>query len=617
MASHGLGNLKIVLSKLNWERHSMHMKNMPLAQKAFLAMTALSCMACVTFAADGKIKTSDSTFAPAVTTDSTLVLGVNFSRQQLFKIADDIVSRMLKMPEADKRSIDEVRRKIDAFKRDPLEEAPKDVCDALEECGLRNVYPRWAVLSLEGPLQIVDDSLTLDQMALAISADMDLGKTISVIQKKMAEMGGDSASFQEISVGNEKAWQIVPKDSDVAMKMRSANVNPHLASLDGKLLLLAMSRNILEKQIRLYRKGEGKRDSDASHGFSAADGELLRFHVSGIGSMIKGRVSFPAMRNTKQGGLAEVASIIEEIVTGLQTLSVDINVLQGGTVGLNMCLEAATEDDAELIRTLVGAVLVIAKTFVSRSPEMPKEAVDALKSLHIGGLDNKIELRCADVMLILGKSLFPAVLSARRSANTPTMSMKGRNLFLAITQANIEREAAGLAAIWPRTSASDDEDKNDIAGKTYLKSTDYFKDLFDMPNHGKAEWTPYVNCDMDVVGKDFDLWCVAANITDKTPDCIPVLISANFNPELLTLKWDGSLNRKTLLPIGPAHGAVKSPLGDKAITVVRKDGSAQIINANDLTYETLYKGQPFDLTNAETPVIYLTPKGIATPATRR
>ena len=347
------------------------------------------------------------------------------------------------------------------------------------------------------------------------------------------------------------------------------------------------------------------------------DGELLRFHVSGIGSMIKGRVSFPAMRNTKQGGLAEVASIIEEIVTGLQTLSVDINVLQGGTVGLNMCLEAATEDDAELIRTLVGAVLVIAKTFVSRSPEMPKEAVDALKSLHIGGLDNKIELRCADVMLILGKSLFPAVLSARRSANTPTMSMKGRNLFLAITQANIEREAAGLAAIWPRTSASDDEDKNDIAGKTYLKSTDYFKDLFDMPNHGKAEWTPYVNCDMDVVGKDFDLWCVAANITDKTPDCIPVLISANFNPELLTLKWDGSLNRKTLLPIGPAHGAVKSPLGDKAITVVRKDGSAQIINANDLTYETLYKGQPFDLTNAETPVIYLTPKGIATPATRR
>lgn len=234
------------------------MKNMPLAQKAFLAMTALSCMACVTFAADGKIKTSDSTFAPAVTTDSTLVLGVNFSRQQLFKIADDIVSRMLKMPEADKRSIDEVRRKIDAFKRDPLEEAPKDVCDALEECGLRNVYPRWAVLSLEGPLQIVDDSLTLDQMALAISADMDLGKTISVIQKKMAEMGGDSASFQEISVGNEKAWQIVPKDSDVAMKMRSANVNPHLASLDGKLLLLAMSRNILESRFACTARGKAK-----------------------------------------------------------------------------------------------------------------------------------------------------------------------------------------------------------------------------------------------------------------------------------------------------------------------------------------------------------------------
>jgi hypothetical protein len=50
---------------------------------------------------------------------------------------------------------------------------------------------------------------------------------------------------------------------------------------------------------------------------------------------------------------------------------------------------------------------------------------------------------------------------------------------------------------------------------------------------------------------------------------------------------------------------------------VRKGGSVQIIKDKALTYATLYCGRSFDLTNAETPVVYLTPKGIAQPATRK
>ena len=53
------------------------------------------------------------------------------------------------------------------------------------------------------------------------------------------------------------------------------------------------------------------------------------------------------------------------------------------------------------------------------------------------------------------------------------------------------------------------------------------------------------------------------------------------------------------------------------IIVVRKGGSVQIIKDEDLTYATLYCGRSFDMTSAETPVVYLTPKGIAKPITRK
>ena len=214
----------------------MKMKNKFLLRKVALALAAWSSMVCATFAADGKGKASDSAFAPTITSGSTLALGVNFSRQQLFKIADSILGHLLKMPEADKKSINELRQKIEACKRDPWADAPQDVLDFLKECGLRDVYPRWAVLSLDGPLPIDSENLNLERMALAIAADVDLEKLISAVSKKMAADDDDSVSFQKILVGGEKAWQIVPKDGDIVRGMSAVNANPHLASLDGKLL---------------------------------------------------------------------------------------------------------------------------------------------------------------------------------------------------------------------------------------------------------------------------------------------------------------------------------------------------------------------------------------------
>jgi hypothetical protein len=160
----------------------------------------------------------------------------------------------------------------------------------------------------------------------------------------------------------------------------------------------------------------------------------------------------------------------------------------------------------------------------------------------------------------------------------------------------------------------------------FKSATEYFSHLFDIKKFGTAEWDPYVNCDVGVLGKNAVEgktlraeeieWCVAANVTDEMPDNIPVLVSANFNPKYLLRKWDRSMSAGTL-PIGPKSGAAKSLLGDKAIVVVYKGGASKVIKQKDLTYEALYNRQPFDLTKQEAQLLYLTPNGVVEPSGRQ
>ena len=59
------------------------------------------------------------------------------------------------------------------------------------------------------------------------------------------------------------------------------------------------------------------------------------------------------------------------------------------------------------------------------------------------------------ILGILMGALFPAISSAMVKANLSACGMRGRNLFVAITSANTEREALGLGNVWPKTQAED------------------------------------------------------------------------------------------------------------------------------------------------------------------
>ena len=384
-----------------------------------------------------------------------------------------------------------------------------------------------------------------------------------------------------------------------------------------------MSRNALEKQIRLYRTGEGK--GDALGDFSAADGELLRLHLSGIGDLVRWNVSRNDLRVINR-----VIANGDQLVCGLRNFDVKTTVRPDGLLSDSLRLETESEKDADTLRTLAKTGLMTAKARMARESAVPPGLTKLIDDVTIGGADGQVEIKCVGmgVFLLSGAALLPAVSAATLNANATALAMTGRNLNLGIVRANAEREMDGNASLWPRTEAAMNTGRDGVSGRAYGSSTEYFRALFDMANYGTAEWRPAVDggllsalwgagvpaMDNGSLEERNVAWIVAANVTDETPDFMPVLISANFNPALLLRKCNGStFANKTRLPIGPKSGATKSLLGDKAIVIVRKNGAAEKIKANFLTYGVLYSHQEFDLTDMELPLKYLTPTGVVEP----
>ena len=212
------------------------------------------------------------------------------------------------------------------------------------------------------------------------------------------------------------------------------------------------------------------------------------------------------------------------------------------------------------------------------------------------------------ILGILMGALFPAISSAMLSANTSAMAMRGRNLFVAITQCNTDREGAGLPKIWP-TDTQDGYDGDDKTLVGQSSSSEYFKYLFDFDNKkNAANWKPYVDVDIGVLsgggvpgaGTTFDqnnvAWLVCKNVADEMADCIPVLVSRNVSYNDLNSPLGGSVqgNETTEVPCGNGKGAKDTPFGNKAWVLVRKGGGTAVIKAKYSRVGVVFNQQGFD-----------------------
>ena len=549
---------------------------------------------------------------PLVRKDAQFVIGVNLDKEQAFKIVDAYKQLVFNVAKLEREDIEKAEEKIATYKQDLFADIPPDGRKFIDKSGLRDADVRWAVLSMDS-LKVVDGVPQMDGFSCAIGGKADLKKLISAIQ----EEPDVEISFEEMTLEGEKVWRVAPQKEKGIKEMNKAHVDPHVTSLDGGLVLVAMSRDALAKQIRLYRKGEGKGDSLGR--FSAADGELMLFHISNIGDLLR--------RNISRRDLQMINQVIpdgDELVCGLRSLDIETAVRPDGMMSDAIRLETASEKDADKLRTLAKTGLMTASAQMAREPNVPENLKKVFENVKIGGTDGRVDIQCGSIGLpgIMAGALFPAISSAMLNAQTTAMAMNGRKLHQAITLANTSRETAGKGTVWPRTVK--EEGGDDLSGRAFNSATEYFNVLFDMAHYGTSEWSPHLEVlDVGVLGKKAAVgkaitatgleWCIAANVTEEMPDSTPVLISANFNPALLRHKWDGVSGGSVTLPIGPASGAAKSLFGDKAIVVVRKGGMVDTIKKKYLTYDVLYRRQSFDLTNTNPPLVYLTPTGVAVP----
>ena len=218
------------------------------------------------------------------------------------------------------------------------------------------------------------------------------------------------------------------------------------------------------------------------------------------------------------------------------------------------------------------------------------------------------------ILGILMGALFPAISSAMLSANTAAMAMRGRNLFVAITQCNTDREAAGLQNVWPQQSTEGlDEDDARLIGAT--TSTDFFKYLFDFENKGNAaNWKPFVDVDIGVLSgggvqgasgttlnPENVAWLVLKNYASEMADVVPVLMSRNAARSevnsALGSKVEG--NESTEVKCGNGAGEKDTPFGDKAWVLIRKGGASQVIKARYSKWSVIFNHQGFDNSNLE------------------
>lgn len=221
------------------------------------------------------------------------------------------------------------------------------------------------------------------------------------------------------------------------------------------------------------------------------------------------------------------------------------------------------------------------------------------------------------ILGILMGALFPAISSAMLSANTSAMAMRGRNLFVAITQCNTEREGAGLQAVWPQSDTEGlDEDDKKVIGAT--SSTEFFKYLFDLDTDAKDRQS-FVDVDISCLSgggvpgmtgstlqKKNVGWLVVKNLSSEVSDVVPALVTRNVDFDTLgsNLKtYDGSKTGD--VKCGVKGGDYSTPFGNKAWVMVRKGGGTQVVKAKYSKLPVIFNRQSFDNTALANALEYL------------
>ena len=325
-------------------------------------------------------------FAPAVRDDAALSVVVGIDKEQLWRLAETFLDKLIAATGDADGELKAAKAELAQYKKNPFKDLPPgDVASFLKESGVLDADYRWAVLSMDSIPDMNGGTGGIpDGLSLAIAGNIDLAKFMQVTQRKLAEKEEDAATFMETPIEGEKVWRLVPANEKAAQEMKNVKVDPYVAWLGGQLVVVTLSRETMAKQIRLYRKGEG-RDA-ALHGGDVAGATAYAF-MSGIGKMVRQGVPAENLESLKA-----MLPNGDNIILGLKAAELRVQAASGESLQASLIVHAASEQDADPLRTVAKAGLMATRAQLAQQPGMPKAVLRAMESLKVGGANGAVEL---------------------------------------------------------------------------------------------------------------------------------------------------------------------------------------------------------------------------------
>ena len=350
------------------------------------------------------------TLAPAVRGDAALAIAVGLDREQVWKLAETFLDKLIAASGDADGEIKAAKAQVAEYKRNPFKDLPPgDIATFLKESGVLDADFRWAVLSMDALPDTNGGASIPDGLAMALAGNFDLAKFMQVAQRKLAEKEEDAANFTEMTLEGEKTWRLVPQNEKSAKEMKDANADPYIAWLDRQVVIMALSRDAIIKQIRLYRKGEGT--SDVLRGGDVL-GSTAYVFMSGLGNLI--RQNLPAEE------IEELKSVIpngDKVFYGLKSVEFNVNASSSESIQASLRLCAASEQDADVLRTFAKTGLMTARAQLAQSAEMPKTILKVVEALKVGGVNGVLDISFTSTVSDLVAALSPLMAEMKGGSN--------------------------------------------------------------------------------------------------------------------------------------------------------------------------------------------------------
>jgi hypothetical protein len=178
-----------------------------------------------------------------------------------------------------------------------------------------------------------------------------------------------------------------------------------------------------------------------------------------------------------------------------------------------------------------------------------------------------------------------------------SLAVRVKDLYVAITAANLEREAVGLPSLW--TSALDQQTVSQMrvgpVPSAFSNSTDLFRCLIE---NGLCRGLTYASLagggvsggERGAFSATNNIWSVAVNLRDELPDSLPHLITRNV--DLLPLA--AKMSQKDLGQRVRPDPEWQTPFGDRGFVCIRKGGAIFVWRRKSVAYRAVCGTEPYD-----------------------